>query len=102
MTHKMILAIVPHDQVECVLKALITTGYTATYCESRGGVLRQRQQMLFIAVAETDVERVLIIIRENCRGEMPVDSQTSDETLFPTATPMLTRTSGGGRFCLGS
>lgn len=64
---KMIMAIVPREEVGRTLEALVTGGYTATYGESRGGVLRQAQETLFIVVDAAELEQVLGIIRDSCR-----------------------------------
>ena len=74
---KMVMAVVPRDQANRVLEALIQAGHTATFCESRSGVLRQAKQMLFIAVKVEDLDEVLTIIRDNCRGRVKVESGTS-------------------------
>ena len=71
---KMVMAVVPRDQADVVMEALIAAGYTATFTDSRGGMLRQAQQMLFIAVRERDLERILAIIRDNCRTQVEVES----------------------------
>ena len=47
---KMIMAVVPRKYGDDVLANLINNGYTATYSETRGGMLRQSQLTLFIAV----------------------------------------------------
>ncbi|HEY66961.1 MAG: hypothetical protein DRI79_00420 [Chloroflexi bacterium] len=70
---KMIMAIVPRDEAVRVLEALITAGHTATFTDSRSGVLRQAQQMLFIAVEEQDLDEVLAIIRDNCHSQVAVE-----------------------------
>ena len=70
---KMVMAIVPRDEAGHVLEALVTAGYTATFTDSRSGVLRQAQQMLFIAVEEQDMDQVLTIIRDNCHSQVVVD-----------------------------
>ena len=70
---KMVMAIVPRDEAGHVLEALVTAGYTATFTDSRSGVLRQAQQMLFIAVEEQDLDQVLTIIRDNCHSQVIVD-----------------------------
>ncbi len=75
---KMIMAIIPRDQTDHLLECLVTAGFTATFTEGRGGVLRQAEQMLFIAVPKESVEVVLEIIRYNCRtpvGIEPVAAQ---------------------------
>ena len=38
---KMVMAVVPRDQASRVLECLVDAGYSATYMESRGGMLRQ-------------------------------------------------------------
>jgi len=70
---KMVMAIVPRDEACHVLEALVTAGYTATFTDSRSGVLRQAQQMLFIAVEKQDMDQVLTIIRDNCHSQVVVD-----------------------------
>jgi uncharacterized protein YaaQ len=66
--NKIIMAIIPRNQAEPVLRALVAAGYTATVSDSRGGVLRQAQRMLFIALKESDLAPVLALIRANCRA----------------------------------
>ncbi len=71
---KMVLAVIPRAQGDVVLEALIRAGHTATFSESRGGVLQQAQTMLFIAVAKEDLDKVLGIIHENCHSEIMIGS----------------------------
>ena len=71
---KMVMAIVPRDEAGRVLEALVTAGRTATFTDSRSGVLRQAQQMLFIAVEEKDMEQVLTIIHDTCHSQVTVES----------------------------
>ena len=63
---KMVMAVVPRDDTECVLQALVAAGHTATFVESRGGVLRQAKKILFIAVQAKDLDQVLAIIEDSC------------------------------------
>ncbi len=72
---KMVMAIVSRDQADRVLDKLITAGYGATFTESRGGVLRQAQQMIFIATEDDNVDDVLGTIRALCRTEVEVKEQ---------------------------
>jgi len=60
---KMIMAVIPRDQSNQLLQSLVDAGYSATFTESRGGMLRQSQQMLFIVVDEDQVEGVLEIFQ---------------------------------------
>lgn len=63
---KMIMAIVPKKYGDEVLSALINAGFTATYSETRGGMLRQSQLTLFIAVRSSDVQTALNLITDSC------------------------------------
>ncbi len=63
---KMMMIVLPRKSGETFLAALINAGFTATYSETRGGMLRQSQLTLFIAVNKDDVENVIRIIRESC------------------------------------
>ena len=81
---KMVMAIVDRAETARVLEALIVAGYTATFTDSRGGVLRQARQTLFIGVEEdASVPEVLSIIRENCRSSVSLDS-TGHDIAFQT------------------
>ena len=63
---KMIMAIVPKKFGDEVLSALINAGFTATYSETRGGMLRQSQLTLYIAVRSSDVQKALNLITDSC------------------------------------
>lgn len=77
---RMIMAVVSRDEAQNVLDALIAAGYAATFVESRGGMLRQSQLTLFIAVDKrNDVDTVLSMIREHCRREVEVGSDEEEE-----------------------
>jgi uncharacterized protein YaaQ len=81
---KMLMAVVPRDEAERVLEALVTAGFTATFTDSRGGMLRQAQQMLFIAAKDEDLDQVLAIIRGSCHSQVYVGSGESEgEALSP-------------------
>jgi uncharacterized protein YaaQ len=77
---KMIMAIVPRGEAERVLQALVSANHTATYVETRGGMLRQAQMTLFIAVEAQDLEDVLSILGSTCRSEPVVESIEREET----------------------
>ena len=74
---KMIMAIVPRDEAEFVLNALIYAGYTATYSETRGGMLRQAQVTFFSVVDEENLEEVLKVIKESCRTRVEIDENAT-------------------------
>lgn len=88
---KMIMAVIAQDEARQVIDQLVMAGYTTTFTTSRGGALRQAQQMLFIAVASADLPQVLAIIRENCHARVQieatavVDEPTTAENVLVTA-----------------
>ncbi len=80
---KMVMAVVSRDQAGRVLDRLITAGYGATFTESRGGVLQQAQQMLFVAVEAEKVNHVLSIIKDQCRTKVEVSEHSDTLNGFP-------------------
>jgi len=89
---KMVMAIMPRGEAERVLQALVAAKYTATYVETRGGMLRQAQMTLFIAVEEEDLDRVLGIIENTCRSEAVVETVEEEEA--PAPMPVKPRLGG--------
>ena len=82
----MVMAIIPREEGELVLNALIEEGHTATYIETKGGVLRQSQYTLFIVVPDKHLEKVCKIIQSNCKVDMMIEGEnesleTSDASL---------------------
>jgi uncharacterized protein YaaQ len=73
-TVKMIMAVIQKNSGEAVLDGLVNAGYTATYSETRGGMLRQSQLSLFIGVKEEDVHEVLEIIKSKCKTRSHIRS----------------------------
>ena len=85
---KMVMVVIPRDEAETVLDALISAGYTATFMETKGGMLRQSQYSLFIAVKNADLKKVCDIIKENCtlqisnmNGDLEREEMLTDESL---------------------
>jgi uncharacterized protein YaaQ len=70
---KMLMAIIPRDEAERVLQALVAANHTATFMETRGGMLRQAQMTLFIAVQDEDLEKVTGIIQRSSRSQPVVE-----------------------------
>ena len=66
---KMVMAVVPRRYGDEALALLNNAGFTATYSETRGGMLRQSQMTLFIAARTRDLQPVLDIISEACPGD---------------------------------
>ena len=76
---KMVMAVISRDESERVLNALVAAGLTATFTESRGGMLRQAQNLLFTAVRQENLEQVLAIIEKNCHSRVQVDPGEAGE-----------------------
>lgn len=80
---KMIMAVTPRDEAERVLQALVAADHTATYLETRGGMLRQAQMTLFIAVEDADLQKVLGIVEAACHSEITVEESEGETGLAP-------------------
>jgi uncharacterized protein YaaQ len=91
---KMVMAVVPRDEAECVLQALVAAGYTATFTESRGGMLLQAQKMLFIAVQKEDLQKVLSIIRESCHSQVSLGPSELREPFSPGSASVTAQVGG--------
>ena len=91
---KMVMAVVPRDEVECVLQGLIAAGHTATFTESRGGMLRQACYSLFIAVEEKDLDEVLSIIRGSCYSQVALETSEPEKPSPLGPAPATARVGG--------
>lgn len=67
------MAVIPHDEAEHVLDALIDAGFSATFMETKGGMLRQSQYSLFTAVSTETLDNVLDIIKNSCKTDIAID-----------------------------
>ncbi len=85
----MIMAVVPKNSGDPVLDALINAGYTATFSETRGGMLRQSQLTLFIAVKEAEVPIILDILRSECKTKGKIHKETGLHHFDPTQKPTI-------------
>lgn len=97
MKMKMVMAIVPRDGTEQILQALISSGHTATITESRGGMLRQAQQTLFIAVEERDLQTVLDIVQPDlsqAATSMPTEAAGAFGSFALKSTPAMSLVGG--------
>lgn len=70
---KMIMAIIPVVEAEIVINALIEAGHTATFLETKGGVMRRSQYSIFIVVDETQIGPVCKIIKKNCKTDIVIE-----------------------------
>jgi uncharacterized protein YaaQ len=96
---KMVMAVIPREESDHVLENLIAGGYGATFTESRGGMLRQAQKMLFVAVKAENLVDVIRIIRENCRTEVEVSSdKVHDGFVDDGRTPVTAELGGAAIF----
>jgi len=71
---KMLMAVIHSFEAEMVLDALIAEGYSVTFMESRGGMLRQSQLAMFIAIEEEKVPSVMKILKETCSSDVSIHS----------------------------
>jgi len=71
--NKMLMAVIPRDEAEHVLDALINAGFSATFMETKGGMLRQSQYSLFTAFPADKLEAVCAIIKDNCTSDIVLD-----------------------------
>ena len=92
--NKMILAVIPRDHTNEVLDALVDSGFTATFGESRGGMLRQSQHSLFIALEAEELEEALSIIKEHCRTVSRVEKKEKGEDRSIGSKPVTTDLGG--------
>lgn len=98
---KLVMSIVHSDDAGRLVSALTAAGFRATTISTTGGFLRQGNATVFVGTDDDKVDRVLELIRENCRtrrqfinplppvmepGEMylptPVDVQLGGATVF--------------------
>lgn len=70
---KMVMAVVSKEKAKDVVNEVIAAGYTATSVESRGGMLRQHYETLFIAVEDEDLEEVLAAVGQSCHTCVSVE-----------------------------
>jgi len=71
----MVMAVIPRDEAEQVISALIESGYPSTVLKTKGGVLRQSQSTLLIVVADHELEKVIQVIETNCKVDMQLNSE---------------------------
>ncbi len=71
--NKMIMAVIPRDEAEHVLDELINAGFSATFMETKGGMLRQSQYTVFTAFPAKKLDEVCSIIKENCTSDIELD-----------------------------
>ncbi len=95
---KMVMVVVPSNTAERVLDALINAGHTATYAETHGGMLRQSQNSLFIAVKAEQLEDVLGLIKDNCRTQVEMNTRSASDHPSMGASPVTADLGGAVAF----
>jgi len=98
MKMKMVMAVVQRDEANDVLEALVAAGHTATFTESRGGMLRQAKHTLFIAVEAGKLEHVLAIIRGSCHSSVSLESGDPEGPLSLRPAPATAQVGGAAIF----
>lgn len=95
---KMVMAVVPSSNAEDVLDALVNRGYTATYAQTKGGMLRQSQYSLFIAVKKDELEIVLNIIKKSCRTQVKMSTLPAEDEEVSDTSPVIADLGGAIAF----
>lgn len=85
---KMMMVVVPSNNADQVLDALVNAGHTATYAETHGGMLQQSQYSLFIAVKDEVLDDVLSIIKANCRTRVEMSTQAPVDNISEIRAPV--------------
>lgn len=85
---KMMMVVVPSNIADQVLDALVNAGHTATYAETHGGMLQQSQNSLFIAVKDEQLEKVLGIVKANCRTRVEMSTSAPEDYASKNGTPV--------------
>jgi uncharacterized protein YaaQ len=91
---KMVMAVVSKAEANDVINELVAAGHTATAVESRGGVLRQAYDTLFIAVQEKDLDEVLAIISRSCHFSVSVERVGTQAGAQPVPARGITQVGG--------
>lgn len=100
---KLVIAVVQGKDAEALLHALTDEGFRATQINSAGGFLRESNVTLLIGVDDADVDRVRILVQENCHSRtrfvnplMPV----ADVGDYYSASPVEVLVGGATMFVL--
>lgn len=96
---KMVMAVMPFDEAEFVLNALVIAGFGTTFVETHGGMLRQSQLTIYTAVENDQVDQALCIIRDNCRVDVIEKSSEAGPTGTGKGNRRVIRPGGAVVFC---
>ncbi len=85
---KLIMAFVHHDDAGPLLGKLQRAKIPVTALESRGGFLRRGNATILSAVDDSQVERILALVRETCRPRTePVDTSFAGGSVESVGLP---------------
>ena len=65
---KLLVIIASNDDADSLIRKLVERGYPATKVSSTGGFLKRGNATIFSGVDAEDVDRVIAIIRTECRA----------------------------------
>lgn len=99
---KLLVIIASNDDADALIRKLVERGYPATKVSSTGGFLKRGNATIFSGVEADDVDRVIAIIRSECRARaemVPVPSLPLPGSMAPSA-PKQVRVGGAIVFVL--
>lgn len=91
---KMVMIVIPKEEAADVLDELVAKGFTATYNESKGGVLHQTRITMYVAIEDKDLDTVLDLVRGYCHS--CVSLADDDEVTAPGGAHALHTAEVGG------
>lgn len=65
---KLVVAVIQDKDTHKLLSGLTQAGFRATKLSSTGGFLREGNTTLLVGIEDSDVERVLSIVKSTCRA----------------------------------
>ena len=95
---KMVMAVVPKEEANDVINELVDEGLTATFAESRGGVLHQASNTLFVAVEDSDLDKVLTIVSRSCHSCVSLERVGASGESLPSTAPQRADVGGAAVF----
>ncbi len=94
---KLVVAVIQDKDAVNLLQLMAEEGFRATKLSSTGGFLREGNTTLLIGCEADSVERVLDLIRENCRPrERTVTAQSPPSGMLDSYAPFPLEVSVGG------
>jgi len=99
---KLIVVITSDDDAEELIRKLVERGYPATKVSSTGGFLRRGNATIFSGVEASDLDNVMVIIRDHCQARteyVPRQALPFPESIYP-AEPVQVRVGGAIVFVL--